>query len=66
MKNRDSIYLVVRIDDTSRLNAHVCEAHSTMEAAEEKADAYNQKWKDKGWDMGMKFEVWTTTYYDET
>lgn len=65
MKNKDDVYLVVRIDDTGRLNAHICEAHSTWEAADLKASAYNQKWKDRGWDAGMKFEVWTTTLYDE-
>lgn len=66
MKNRDDLYLVVRIDGTSRLNAHVCEAHATLVGADQRAAYYNQKWKDKGWDVGMKFEVWTTTYYDET
>ena len=65
MKNRDEIYLVVRIDDVGRLNAHVCGAYATLELADTQAAAWNQKWKDQGWDAGMKFEVWTTTFYNE-
>lgn len=64
MKHRDNIYLVVRVSEKDG-SSSVCGAYSSLEDADNKADAYNQNFKDKGLDMLFKFEVQLTTYYDE-
>lgn len=63
MKNRDNIYLVVRINEGGEVS--VCSAHSTFEGADEVVSANNQKWADKGLHDYAHFDVWITTYYDD-
>lgn len=66
MKNRDSVYLVVReVLSGSKAIGAVCGCYSTVEAADEKAAAYNQLWKDRGWSDRELFSVIISTYYDE-
>lgn len=66
MKNRDNIYLVVRVDAHARLRDHVCGAYKSETEADLAASAFMQKWIDRGWDDGsVKFEVHVTTFYDQ-
>ena len=64
MKNRDNIYLVVRVSEKDGSTA-VCGAYSDLEIADNKADSWNQQFRDKGMDILFKFKVQLTTYYDE-
>ena len=63
MKNRDSIYLAVRLNSDGRYS--VCSAHPDWLMADRVVAANTQTFKDRGWDDIAKFEVWTTTYYDD-
>lgn len=67
IKNRDNIYLVVRVDTDwpRRGDSHVCGAYPSPERADEVADAFNQSWEDRGWGAMAKFEVRVTTYYSD-
>lgn len=66
MKNRDNIYLVVRVANWPvGAKAHICGAYRTAQAADETAAKYNQQWKDRGWDSEQTFEVRITTFYED-
>lgn len=64
MKHRDDIYLVTLFSQKDNTSA-VCGAYGNLQQADDQAGAWNQNFKDKGWDMLFKFEVQLTTYYNE-